>query len=83
MFPELFQIGPFPIRSFGIGLALTFLFGVYYVKRIAARDKRPFEPYLIFAYIMIIGGVVGARLFYVILHWSDFTNNLGAIYNPF
>jgi phosphatidylglycerol:prolipoprotein diacylglycerol transferase len=83
MLPDLFQIGPVPIRSFGIGLALTFLFGVMYVRRMTMRDDKPFEVYLTFAYIMIFGGVIGARLSYALLHWSDFSDNLLAIFNPF
>ena len=83
MCPELFHIGPIPIRAFGVGLALSFLFGVWYVKKMTARDGKPFEPYLVFAYIMIFGGVIGARLFYAILHWADFSDNLLAIFNPF
>ena len=76
MYPELFSIGPIPIRAFGVGLALTFLAGVWYVKRLCVRDDKPFETYLTFAYIMIFGGVIGARLAYAVLHWSDFSGNL-------
>jgi phosphatidylglycerol:prolipoprotein diacylglycerol transferase len=83
MFPELFRIGPLTIKAFGLGLALSFLLGVLYVRRMATRDGKPFEPYLAFAYIMIFGGVVGARLSYVALHWADFSDNLAAIFNPF
>jgi phosphatidylglycerol:prolipoprotein diacylglycerol transferase len=83
MYPELFHIGPVPIRSFGLALGLTFLLGVLYVKRMTARDNKQFEPYLTFAYVMIFGGVLGARLFYVILHWSDFADNFTGVFNPF
>jgi phosphatidylglycerol:prolipoprotein diacylglycerol transferase len=83
MYPELFSIGPIPVRAFGVGLALTFLAGVWYVKNMCVRDNKPFETYLAFAYIMIFGGVIGARLAYAVLHWSDFSGNLGAIFNPF
>jgi phosphatidylglycerol:prolipoprotein diacylglycerol transferase len=83
MYPELFKIGPISIKAFGLGLAITFLAGVLYVRKMTTRDGKPFEPYLAFAYIMIFGGVIGARLSYVLLHWADFADNLGAIFNPF
>ncbi len=83
MCPELFHIGPVPIRSFGIMLALSFLAGVIYVSRMTRRDGKDFEPYLTVAYILIIGGILGARISYVLLHWSDFAHNLGAAFNPF
>jgi phosphatidylglycerol:prolipoprotein diacylglycerol transferase len=83
MYPELFHIGPIPIRAFGVALALSFLLGVLYVQRVTTRDRKPFEPYLVFAYLMILAGIVGARLSYVFLHWADFSNNLLDIFNPF
>ncbi|MEW5795361.1 MAG: prolipoprotein diacylglyceryl transferase [Candidatus Zixiibacteriota bacterium] len=83
MYPELFHIGPVPVRAFGLMLALSFLAGVYYIQRVALRDRKPFDTYLMFAYIMIFGGILGARLSYAALHWSDFANNLLDIFNPF
>jgi phosphatidylglycerol---prolipoprotein diacylglyceryl transferase len=83
MCPEFFHIGPIPIRAFGVMLALSFLVGVIYIQRVTTRDRKPFDTYLTFAYIMILGGIIGARLLYVVLHWADFTNNLGSIFNPF
>lgn len=83
MHPELFHIGPVPIRAFGLMLALSFLAGVFYIQRVTTRDRKPFETYLMFAYIMIFGGILGARLSYVALHWSDFSGNLLSIINPF
>jgi phosphatidylglycerol:prolipoprotein diacylglycerol transferase len=83
MCPELFHIGPIPIRSFGLMMALSFIVGIYYVRWVTKRDKRPFEPFLALAYIMIISGIVGARLAYVFLHWGDFAHNLTDIFNPF
>jgi len=83
MYPELFHIGPLPIRSYGVALAISFLLGVLYVHRQARKYNKPFEPYLTIAYIMIVGGVVGARLSYVLAHLSDFAGNWWSVLNPF
>jgi phosphatidylglycerol:prolipoprotein diacylglycerol transferase len=83
MHPELFEIGPVPIRSYGLMLAISFLIGVFYVKRVTERDGKPFEQYLTIAYIMIFGGVIGARLAYVLLHLSEFSGNWSGMFNPF
>lgn len=83
MCPELFHLGPIPIRSFGVALALSFLLGVYYILRVTRRDRRPADPYLTLAYVMIICGIVGARLAFVVLHWQDFADNITDIFNPF
>ncbi|MBD3257334.1 prolipoprotein diacylglyceryl transferase [candidate division GN15 bacterium] len=83
MLPELFHIGSFPIRSWGVMLALSFFAGVFYIQWMTRRHNRQFEPYLTVAYLMIIAGVVGARFSYALLHWSEFSDNLLAIINPF
>jgi phosphatidylglycerol:prolipoprotein diacylglycerol transferase len=83
MHPELFHIGPIPIRSYGLMLALSFLLGVWYIRRATKRDGKPFEPFLTIAYIMVIGGLVGARLGYVLFHLEEFSGNWTAVFNPF
>ena len=83
MHPELFSIGPIPIRAYGLMLALSFMAGVWYISRMARRDGKPIEQFLTIAYILIIGGVVGARLSYVALHLGEFAGNWGSTFNPF
>ena len=83
MCPELFSIGPFPIRSFGLTLAVSFFLAVFYVKKATERDNLPFDPFLNIAYILIIGGIVGARLSYILLHLSDFSGRWLDTFNPF
>lgn len=83
MYPELFHIGPIPIRSYGLMLAISFFLGVWYVKHVTSRDKKPFEPFLTIAYIMIFAGILGARFTYVVLHLDEFADNWTASFNPF
>ncbi len=83
MYPELFHIGPIPIRSYGVMLAIAFFAGVIYLWLIAKRDKKPFEPYLAVAYISIFGGVIGGRLAYVLFHLDEFSGHWSATFNPF
>ncbi len=83
MYPELFDIGPITIRSYGLMLAVAFLLGVLYVRRVTFRDNKPFDPFLTVAYIMIFGGIIGARLFYVLFHLEEFAGNWTSSFNPF
>ncbi len=82
MYPEVFHIGPLPVRSYGLMLAVSFFLGVLYINFMARKYKRPFEPLLTIAYIMIIGGVVGARVFYVLTHLNDFSGKWLSSFNP-
>lgn len=83
MFPELFRIGPIPVRSYGVMLVISFFIGVYYIKKVCDRYNKPFETYLNIAYIMIFGGIFGARLTYVLLHLDEFSGHWTRTFNPF
>ena len=74
MFPELFEI-PFihvTLKSYGLMMVIGFLAAVYLIRRLS-RNITP-DPQLITnaALYSLIGGVVGARLFYVIHYFEHF-----------
>ncbi len=83
MHPDIFHIGSVPIRSYGLMLAFSFILGLLYVRYVSKRDNKPFEPYISLAYIMIAGGIIGGRLFYVAAHLEEFSGNWLAVINPF
>ncbi|UCD64114.1 MAG: prolipoprotein diacylglyceryl transferase [Candidatus Zixiibacteriota bacterium] len=83
MCPDLFQIGPLPIRAYGLALAVSFFLGVLYVWRQTSKRGLSFDPYLSISYIMIAAGVIGARLFYVFSHVDEFSGNWPSSFNPF
>ncbi|MFQ5454345.1 MAG: prolipoprotein diacylglyceryl transferase [Candidatus Zixiibacteriota bacterium] len=83
MFPELFHISSLPIRSYGLMLAISFFLGVLYIRYQAEKYNKPFEQLLTIAYIMIFGGVIGARLFYILFHIDEFSGNWLNSFNPF
>lgn len=66
MYPILFQLGHFELRSYGVLFALSFLAAVWLGGREAAR--KGLDPRLIhdFAFYAFIGGIVGARLYFVL-----------------
>ena len=49
------------------------------------NSQRPLNPDFVLnlAFLVMVAGVVGARLFYAIFHWPDFSDNLLGIFNPF
>ena len=77
MFPELFEI-PFihvTLKSYGLMMVIGFLAAVYLIRRLS-HNITP-DPQLITnaALYSLIGGVVGARLFYVIHYFEHFKEN--------
>ena len=83
MYPDLIQIGPVPIRSFGLMIAFAFLFGVLYIMRVGKRDRKPIDQLITVAYIMIFAGMLGARLFYILFHIDEFSGHWLDTLNPF
>lgn len=65
MLPILFNLGPVTVYSFGLLLALGLLFGVYYVWSHGLDAALPEEKLLDRAIIVVIAGLLGARLLYV------------------
>ncbi len=74
MYPELFEI-PFvhlTIKSYGLMMVIGFLVAVFLIRSLS-RDITV-NPQMITnaALYSLIAGVVGARLFYVVHHYSEF-----------
>jgi len=83
MHPELFHIGDFAVRAYGLAMALTFLVGLSIIRREARQLKQDPELLVNLGFVLIIFGVLGARLGFALYHWSDFSDNLLDIINPF
>lgn len=68
--PVSFHIGPLQVHTYGIGLALTFLYGLLYFERRLKKNGYPTEWFTgVFIWI-VIAAVVGARLVHVAANWS-------------
>jgi phosphatidylglycerol:prolipoprotein diacylglycerol transferase len=77
---ELFRIGNVTIYSYGVMLALGFIAaGLVARQRFVEQYKDP-GTVLDLVLAAMIGGIVGARLFYVVGHWSEYSGNLGEIF---
>jgi len=83
MHPILFHIFKFPIHSYGFMLAASFLFGIWLGSVRAKRNN--LDPSVIsdVGFWVILSAIVGARLYYVILHFEEFQHDLTGIFNPF
>jgi len=74
LFPDLIKIGSFTIHTYGILVAIGLLAGyfvaLYFAKR-EGLDKDKIENVIFYS---IIGGIIGARLFYVVEHHNEFNS---------
>jgi phosphatidylglycerol:prolipoprotein diacylglycerol transferase len=70
--PLLFQLGPFSLRWYGLLIAIAVLSGLGLATRLGRR--RGIDPGLItdLLPVLVLGAVVGARLYYVTLEWQQY-----------
>ena len=75
MHPILLQFGSFSIKTYGFFIAIAFLMGITFALKEAKRTG--YDPQLILdlSFYMIIGAIVGSRLFYVLTHVSYYQRN--------
>jgi phosphatidylglycerol---prolipoprotein diacylglyceryl transferase len=68
--PIVFHIGPVQIHTYGIGLAITFVFATWYLARRFRGAGYPWR-WIADASVVIIGAaILGARVVHVASHWS-------------
>lgn len=84
MWPEIFSIGGFPLRSFGFFVALGFIVGVQVATALAKRygsdpAKDPEQAPEI-AWSVLIGVIVGARLAFVLVNFEYFSEHPADIF---
>lgn len=82
MHPILFRIGPVTLHAFGALMALGFLAALFVMRRLARGGFVRLNDDQVSGLIvwLMAGGVLGARLAYVLEHWSaEFAGHPGAI----
>jgi phosphatidylglycerol---prolipoprotein diacylglyceryl transferase len=81
MYPVLFHIGPIPINSYGLLIAIGFLTALQLIQVLAIRTKGDPQKYMDLAFYTLLVGFLGARILYVFTRWEDqFSNDLLSIF---
>jgi phosphatidylglycerol:prolipoprotein diacylglycerol transferase len=82
MYPTIVQIGSFKITSFGVMMFFSFIAGAWILaKQFERRNIAPGIAWDMLAWLAL-GGIVGAKLYYVALHMQDLVQNpLGELTN--
>ncbi len=81
MQPEL-DLGPIALKTFGIMFSLAFIAAGALVGRRLRELDRPVDWAYEIAFAALVGGFVGARLYYMVEHWSDVVDDpLGSVFS--
>ena len=70
MHPVLFQLGPLKMRFYGLMYVLALLVGIVLLRLEAKRRGLPPERMVDLAFYAFVGGLLGGRLYYVLLKWG-------------
>jgi len=73
--PILIHLGPLAISWYGLAVAAGILVGIWLITREAARKGLPVEPVIDLMLWIAVGGLVGARLLYVLDQWPFYAAN--------
>lgn len=71
MFPTILEIGPITIHSFGFMLAVAFLITAWLSAKEFVRRGYTSDDAWSATFAAMIGGVLGAKLYFLIDHWSE------------
>lgn len=75
MKPILFHLGPIVIRSWGVLVASGILAGLYFARRFAAEKNVDVEKILSLTFYLILFGLIGGRVIFVLLELPYFMSN--------
>ena len=76
---ELFHLGGLTVYSYGVMLATGFIVATLVARQRFVRQYRNPDIVLDFVLAAVVAGIVGARLFYVVGHWSYYSKHTGEI----
>lgn len=76
-----FKVFGFAIAFYGITMALAMISGALIAYAEAKRTRQKVDDYIDYTLFGILGGVIGARIYYVAFSWDQYKNNLLEIFN--
>jgi phosphatidylglycerol:prolipoprotein diacylglycerol transferase len=75
MHPILFQIGPVTIPTYGALVALGMILGLTLSLRLARRDGLDPDAVENLAFVVLLAGLIGARLWFVAIAWDHYRSH--------
>ena len=81
MFPRLFQIGNFYLPTYGVLVASGVLLGLWISVRNSEKQGINGDDAWNLGIYMVLAGIVGAKVLYVINDWSNYAHNWREIFS--
>ena len=81
MFPRLFHIGSFNLPTYGFLVALGVLLGLWISVRNSQKLGIDPDDAWNFGIVVVLSGIVGAKVLYIINEWSSYAGNWREIFS--
>jgi len=81
VFPRLFHIGSFNLPTYGFLVASGVLIGLWISVRNSEKQGLNGDRAWDFGILVVVAGIVGAKILYIINDWSSFANNPKEIFS--
>jgi phosphatidylglycerol---prolipoprotein diacylglyceryl transferase len=75
MHPDLISIGPLTLHTYGLLIAIGFVVGLLVAIRLGKRQGIDSQQIMDMGFLLIIGGVIGARIAYVLMNLTFYMAN--------
>lgn len=75
MHPDLFSIGPFTLHTYGLFVALGFIAGILITIKLGKSAGIQSNSVMDMGFIIILTGLIGSRLVYIIINFSHYFHN--------
>ncbi len=78
MHPILFEFGPIQVRFYGLMYAIGITCAVFLIRREVFRRQIPLSEDQVVNFVLasVLGGILGARIYYVLFNWSSYRPDL-------
>lgn len=75
-----FKLGVITVHWYGIIIAFAYIAGIYVAVKMAQKKGLEVDHVLNLSSYLLIGGIIGARLYYVLFSWAYFHNHLSEMF---
>ena len=73
------NIGPLSIRWYGIFIGIAFLVAYYFIEKLVIKNELNLNHFSNLIFLVLVFGILFARLYFVFLSWDYFKDHLGEI----
>jgi len=81
MWPKLIDIGPLSLNTYGLALAIAFLFGLWLTAQLARREGLDEDTVWNIGLVIMVSGLAGSKLLMLLVDWDYYRRHPSAIFS--